>query len=366
MRRVFQRYFLPGFVFQSAVIAGGYGTGRELAEFFLPFGPAGGLLAMTLVSMTIWSAVCAATFEFSRVFASYDYGSFFRRLLGPGWFLYEVIYFLQMFLVLAVIAAAAGAILRETFGLPDLVGIVGMMAAVGLLAAWGTGVIERFLAAWSFVLYAVYVVFFVWCFSRFGPAIIAGLTDVAIGPGWVVGGVRYAAYNLALVPALTFSVRHIETRREAVGAGMLAGPIAIMPGVLFFLAMAGQYPAIQDVAVPANVLLELLGSRAFQLVFQIVLFGTLIETGIAMVHGVNERLARSYEDRRRPMRRWLRPTVALSLLCLGALLARIGIVDLIARGYGTITWFFLAIYVVPVLTVGIWMVRSATPSVGSS
>jgi uncharacterized membrane protein YkvI len=85
-----------------------------------------------------------------------------------------------------------------------------------------------------------------------------------------------------------------------------------------------------------------------------------------MVHGVNERLARSYEDRRRPMRRWLRPTVALSLLCLGALLARIGIVDLIARGYGTITWFFLAIYVVPVLTVGIWMVRSATPSVGSS
>ena len=47
---VFQRYLLPGFVFQSVVIAGGYGTGRELVEFFLTQGPLGGLLAMLLVS----------------------------------------------------------------------------------------------------------------------------------------------------------------------------------------------------------------------------------------------------------------------------------------------------------------------------
>jgi len=28
----FQKYFVPGIVFQSCVIAGGYGTGRELVE----------------------------------------------------------------------------------------------------------------------------------------------------------------------------------------------------------------------------------------------------------------------------------------------------------------------------------------------
>ena len=54
---LFKRYFLPGFVFQSVVIAGGYGTGRELAEFFLSYGPLGGLLAMVLISTVIWSAV---------------------------------------------------------------------------------------------------------------------------------------------------------------------------------------------------------------------------------------------------------------------------------------------------------------------
>jgi uncharacterized membrane protein YkvI len=36
MSDFFRRYLLPGFVFESAVIAGGYATGRELVEFFLP------------------------------------------------------------------------------------------------------------------------------------------------------------------------------------------------------------------------------------------------------------------------------------------------------------------------------------------
>lgn len=31
----FRKYLLPGLVFQSLTIGGGYGTGRELVEFFL-------------------------------------------------------------------------------------------------------------------------------------------------------------------------------------------------------------------------------------------------------------------------------------------------------------------------------------------
>ena len=67
-----QRYLLPGFAFQSMIIAGGYGTGRELVEFFLKFGTVGGLLAMWLVSTVIWSAVCAVTFELARLSAGGD------------------------------------------------------------------------------------------------------------------------------------------------------------------------------------------------------------------------------------------------------------------------------------------------------
>ena len=34
----FRRLVLPGFAFKAVVIGGGYATGRELAEFFLPQG----------------------------------------------------------------------------------------------------------------------------------------------------------------------------------------------------------------------------------------------------------------------------------------------------------------------------------------
>ena len=46
----FQRYVMPGLIFQSVVIAGGYGTGAELNEYFFRYGPLGGLLAMALLT----------------------------------------------------------------------------------------------------------------------------------------------------------------------------------------------------------------------------------------------------------------------------------------------------------------------------
>ena len=354
-----KKYLLPGLVFQSVVIAGGYGTGRELLEFFLTLGPRGGLLAI-LVSTLVWSVVCAVSFELARKFAAFDYRSFFTRLLGKAWFLFEICYVLLLMIVLGVIAAAAGSILEEIFALPFAVGVIGMMLAVGFLVFRGSDTIERFLTGWSVLLYLVYAVFFLWCFARFGQDILAGFRDASVGQGWILGGVRYAAYNLAVVPAVLFTIRHHQSRREAVGAGLLAGPVAIIPGLLFYLAMVGQYPAILDRPVPANHLLEILGSRTFQIVFQMILFGTLIETGTGMIHAINERIASVLAERERPMPPFLRPAVALGLLVLGSLLARFGIITLIAKGYGTLTWAFLIVFVVPVLTIGVWKIRRAS------
>ncbi len=349
----FQKYLLPGFVFQSVVIAGGYGTGRELVEFFLSAGPLPGLLAM-LVSMTVFSVVCAATFAFAHAFQSYDYRTLFKHLLGRGWFLYEVIYFAQLVLVLAVIAAAAGAILREVFSLPYAVGVIGIMIAVGFLTFRGTDLIEKFLARWSFLLYAVYFIFFVWCVVRFGSQIVGSFTTQALSLGWIWDGLRYAGYNLAVIPPILFVIRHAQTRKDALTAGTLAGPIAIIPAFLFYFCMVSQYPAILDRPVPANFLLDVLGSRAFQITFQVILFGTLIETGTGMIHGVNERIAGVFEERRQAMSPFLRPTIAIGFLIAGALLAQFGLIGLIARGYGTITVFFLVIYALPIVTVGVW------------
>ena len=238
----FKRYLLPGVVFQSIIIAGGYGTGRELVEFFLEYGVVGGLIGMIPATILV-SLTCMVGFEFARAHASYDYRSYFRHLLGRGWFSYEIGYLTALMLILAVIGAAAGTFLSETFGLPGWVGAAGLLLAIGALVFKGTPTIERFFAGWSFLLYGAYLALFAWSIAQFGDQIAGGLAGGEIRAGWFSSGVRYAALLVALVPAMLFATRHIRERREALWAGALAGPIAMIPGVLFYLALAGSTPA---------------------------------------------------------------------------------------------------------------------------
>ena len=355
---VFRKYVLPGLLFQSIVVAGGYGTGRELVEFFLSRGPWGGLLALGL-STAIWSAVAATSFEFARVFRAFDYRSFFRRLLGRAWILFDVAQVSLTLLVTAVIAAAAGEIFDSAFSLPYPLGVGTVVMAIAYLVFRGSSTIERVFAAWSGVLYLVFVVMFAWSVRELGADIIAAFGSPGETRDWIVGGLSYAGYNVSVVPLILYVVRHHESRGEALGAGLLAGPIAIFPGLLFFIALCGQYPGVLDRAVPVDQLLEVLGSQTFRLVYQIVLFGTLIETGAGMIHAINDRIAGAFEERQRPLPPSARPLVAFALLGVAAVLSRFGLIDLIARGYGSLTWVYLAVYVVPVLSLGVLLFRRA-------
>ncbi|HSF19047.1 MAG TPA: hypothetical protein VLK65_26210 [Vicinamibacteria bacterium] len=352
----FQKYLLPGFVFQSMVIAGGYGTGRELVEFFLNFGPLGGLLAMWLISTVIWSLVCAVTFELARKTQTFEYRGFARILLGRMWVLYEVCYLVMMTIVLSVIAAAAGSIVQELASLPYFVGVALMMIGVGFLVLKGTPLVEKFLSIWSLVLYGVYIVFLIACFVTFGGDIMAGLSAGEVKPGWFRGGVEYAAYNVGTLPAVLFTIRHLERRKEALVAGLLSGPIAILPGFFFFLAMTGRYPEILPETVPSLFLLNVVGSRLLLFAYQIMLLGTLVETGTALIHAFNERVASSLEEKHRRVVPVFRPVVAIGLLLVAALVAQVGLQDLIAKGYGTVTYGFWLVFLIPVLTWGVYRV----------
>jgi uncharacterized membrane protein YkvI len=54
--------------------------------------------------------------------------------------------------------------------------------------------------------------------------------------------------------------------------------------------------------------------------------------------------------------------VGVFLLIVAAVVAQYGLIDLIAKGYGTITWGFWLVYVIPVLTLGVWKLAAARGS----
>ncbi|KUK56547.1 MAG: hypothetical protein XD80_1860, partial [Synergistales bacterium 53_16] len=138
----YKKFILPGLISQSVIIAGGYGTGRELVEYFVNYGTLGGILGMLLVTTTLWALVFAVSYEFARTFQVYDYRSFFKELLGPGWVLYEICYIVLLLIVLGVVGAASGSIFMQSFGLPPMVGAGLFLIGIAALTYWGSFVIE--------------------------------------------------------------------------------------------------------------------------------------------------------------------------------------------------------------------------------
>jgi len=352
----FKKYLLPGFVFQSVLIGGGYGTGRELVEYFLSYGPLGGLLGMLLVSTVMWSLLLAVTFEFSRKFRAYDYRTFFMNLLGPFWFVFEIIYFLYMLIVLAVVGSASGILLRDNFGIPYLVGVIFMLTAVGFLTFKGSGLIENFLSVWSMILYAVYAAFLVVGLIKFGPEIQKNFSEGVIQSGWALGGFKYALYNLGNIAAVLFCLNHIEKRKEAISAGLIGGLIGIIPAVLFYIPVVGLYPGVLSEEIPAVFLLQKAGIAALLIVFQVILFGTLIETGTGFIHAVNQRIQVTLKSKGKKFAQWHRPIVAVVLLLIALAISTFGLINLIAKGYGAASWGFLVVFIIPLVTVGIYKI----------
>ncbi|MDP9087993.1 MAG: hypothetical protein M3O26_04540 [Pseudomonadota bacterium] len=360
----FQRYLLPGFAFKAVVIGGGYATGRELAEFFLPSGPRGGLLAI-LLAMVIWSLVCAVTFALAYASHSWNYRAFFQNLLGPFGVLFEAAYLLFIILILAVFGAASGAIGTAVLGWPPIAGTLSLIVCISLVAAYGTTSVERLFKWVSIFLYATYALFVALSFFAFGDKILANIAVPTPVPGWVLGGLTYAGYNVVGAVIILPVLRHLRSNRNALLAGALAGPLAMLPALLFFICMIAYYRQIGAEALPSDYLLQRLNFPAFHYLFQLMIFLALLESGTGCVHAFNERVAEAYAARRgRSLTRAARLSITCALL-LGSifLAARFGLVTLIARGYRGLAYLFLAVFVLPVMTLGIrqLLVRRAQP-----
>jgi uncharacterized membrane protein YkvI len=135
----------------------------------------------------------------------------------------------------------------------------------------------------------------------------------------------------------------------------------MLPAMLMFLCMTAEYPAIAQAALPSDVLLQRLQQPGFHLLFQAMIFAALLESGTGLIHAINERLTHAWTARdAATVPRWVRPCVSVAILLTANFVGvRVGLIDLIARGYRGLAWTFLGIYIVPLFTVGLYRVLRA-------
>jgi uncharacterized membrane protein YkvI len=364
----FARWLLPGLGVKAVVIGGGYATGRELAEFFLSRGPWGGLFAI-LFATILFSIFCSLTFLAARRFETYDYKSFFKQLLGPAWHLFELAYLIFVVLILAVYGAAAGAIGNALFAAPLWAGTIFLAVSIAGVVAFGNRAVERLFRDVSYLLYGVYALFIALALWKFGARVPGGFAAYSQTSGWAVSGITYFGYNIVGAVVILPVLRHLTSDRDAIVAGSIAGPLTMIPALLFFIPMVAFYPEVQSATLPSDFLLQRIGSPGFQILFQAMIFSALLESGTSSVHAINERIDRAWERRTgKELTHKQRLSIAAVVLVACMFLAsRFGLVALIATGYRALAYILLATFILPLVTVGVWKLwhwqptRSAQP-----
>ena len=361
----FMKVLLPGIVLQSVLMGGGYATGREIIEYGGKFGAIGWVSGV--FTFLTFAVIAVLTFELARIYRIYDYKSILKQIIGKAWPIYDFLYVILLFLIISIMASATGEILQQTIGLNYMVGVVILIVIVAFLNFFGSAFIAKFETYGTIALYAAYIIFTIMVITANKDNISAVFanSDTSFVEGATIPlamwtGIIYSSYNLSAIPAGLFTLRAQTKRSEAVISGIIGALLMTVPWFLTYFAVMGYYPDenIIGASVPWLVMLQSVSDSPIPvLVFGVVAGWTLIETATGMIHALLERLDHSMEEsNKEPLSPKMRGLITAGILIVAILFSKIGIINLISMGYSAIAYGFILVYLLPLLTVGLYKV----------
>lgn len=373
----FGKIVLPAIILQSVLIGGGYATGREIVAYGAKYGSAGWLAVLGIwLGFTVMAVV---TFELARTFQVYDYKKFIKQIIGGLWPVFDLLFLVMAVLVIAIMASAAGNIMEQTIGIPYLAGVGVVIGIVGVLSYAGETLLEQFKTGGTLFLYIAYILFAVivlsqvWgdvttVFSTGDTSYVSNASTLSV----LQSGILYVGYNLVVFPAVFFALDHQENRRETVISGILAGTMMTLPFALTYVTFMGFYPSeqVMGAEVPWLQVLESAGGTLLIGFYGVVMGWTLVETSVGLIHALLDRVDENIEDVAigpleglEGLSKIQSGGLAVGILVGALLLSRVGIIALVAQGYTMMAYFFIALFALPLLTVGVLRIRN--PSWGS-
>lgn len=353
----FAKIMLPGIILQSVLIGGGFATGREIVEYGGQFGANGWISGLAI--LVGFSLLATLTFEACRQWEVYDYKSLLKKLIGKGWIAYEISYLILGILIIAVMASAAGEILNNTLGFNVWVGIVLIILLVGFLNYMGENFIASMKTVGTIALFGAYTIFGISVFinrsDQIAEVFSSWNTSFTPEPAGILlliwTGITYVGYNLAVYPATFFTIKNIQTKKESITAGFIAGLLMTIPWFLTYVAIMAYYPSedVLGASVPWLKMLEPFGAT-FVVIFGIVVGWTLVETATGIIHAFIGRIdAEVFQKSKQYLSGSRKALISLVALVAAMLLAQVGIIDLIAKGYSYMAYAMIVFYGLPLL-----------------
>ncbi len=305
----------------GAVVGAGFASGREILQFFVLQGPAGGwgLLASTMGFIVLG----AMLMEVVRRQGIRDYRRLLFFLCGRrlGRYL-DAFTGLFLFGGLTVVLAGGGAIFQQELGLDFDLGLLATASLIGGVLWFGRSGVLKFNAALVPCLALIGTAVSVQSSRPRGQVILPPLPGLVADQRWLLSAFLYVSYNMIIIMVIVASLgEEVRDRRTAMLAGLVGGC-----GLGFLaLAMAAPlyryFPRVVEYDIP---MLYVARQAAPVMVgpYLLALWAAMLTSGVANAYGLARRVGSRAE----------RGTGFLILLA-ALLPARLGFSCLIATVY---------------------------------
>ncbi len=277
----------------GGVIGAGFASGQEIMQFFAVFGTRGLWGVALATALFVYLGVVVQTTAVRL--ESTGYREVLEHLLGRSLTAVMDRLSLGMLLVgLGIMLAGSGAIFREQFGLPSVVGVL-VLTALILGVLWGglarVVAVNAVLVPLKLGLVALVAALALASAAEPVPGAPAGAAPVGLLAGnWVWAAVLYVSYNMVVPVAVLSTLGRHLTPAEAVRGALAGGLLLGLAAGVVAAAIIVHYSQVWFYQVP---LLYLAGAvhPVVGVMFSVAIWLAVFTTGIANAHGFAGRLA---------------------------------------------------------------------------
>ncbi|MFP3281720.1 MAG: hypothetical protein RXR39_01890, partial [Caldivirga sp.] len=165
------------------------------------------------------------------------------------------------------------------------------------------------------------------------------------------------SYNLVGIPAMASVAQDLSSRRDVVEASLIGGLTLSLMITLEYLATLGYYNYATNPSYPfANlpIYYALVYSRApyiLVILYVVFLYIALLTALVGNINSITYRVEVALKGRRS-----VRPAVTITVLTVATFIAISGLYNIVSVGYTYLSYAFLALFTVPLASVGAYRV----------
>ncbi len=337
----------------------GVGSGTQIIQYYVKYGLPGIICSILAMAILGYGLYCST--EFSRIYKTYDYGTWMQKIWGYKWVsvLFDLSFIITCMTALGGSLNAIATLLNQQFGLNYWVGVGIMVVCAALLCAFGAKLVT---AASSYMMYAVLAVLamilvlvFIYGDSDLSGSIANQATNLpdASWPKALWSAIIYAAFQCTVIANISSVAMTVPNRSTSKWAGIIgiignAGMLVIMGTMLF------AYTNVFDItaeALPFYAVLNRIGFGWAKVVYVCVVFVAVLSTAVGFCFGGLARFSKFYRkpEDKTPLKDGI---LVACILIACSFCSKFGIVALVSTGYTILGYINLPLLLLPAIIFG--------------